>query len=76
MLHSKKDFFYGMGAIICSLVTIDTIRELYFISTAWGHETTWHDILYIVRKVLAILGWILLTWYVANKCLEKNGRKQ
>ena len=29
-----------------------------------------------VRKVLAILGWILLTWYVANKCLEKNGRKQ
>ena len=65
-----------MGAIICSLVTIDTIRELYFISTAWGHEATWHDILYIVRKVLAILGWILLTWYVANKCLEKNGRKQ
>lgn len=45
-----------MGAIICSLVTIDTIRELYFISTAWGHEATWHDILYIVRKYLPYLG--------------------
>jgi hypothetical protein len=67
-LNRTLEFFYGIGAIICSLVTIDTIRELYFISTAWGHETTWHDILYTVRKVLAILGWILLTWYVANKC--------
>lgn len=52
------------------------IRELYFIFIAWDNEAARHNILYIVRKVSAMLGWIFLTWYVANKCLEKNGRKQ
>lgn len=54
---------------------IDIICELYFIFIVWGYEIIWYDILYIVRKVFVIFGWILFIWYVVNKCLEKNGRK-
>lgn len=54
-----------MGAIICSLVTIDTTRELYFISTAWGHEATWHDILYIVKSTCHT--WVDITHLVCRK---------
>ena len=28
------------------------------------------------KRYVKLTRWILLTWYVANKCLEKNGRKQ
>lgn len=71
-----KRVLYGTGALCCLLIAADTIRELYFIFIQWNNEAVLHDILYTVRKVLAMLGWVFLTWYTANKCLEKNGRKQ
>lgn len=72
-LSPRKGILYGIGTIICLLVTLDTIHQLYFIYTQWNHEAALYDITHIVRKVLAMLGWIFITWYTADKCLEKNG---
>lgn len=72
-LSPRKRILYGIGAIVCLLLTLDMIRQLYFIYIQWNHEAALYDITHIVRKVLAMLGWIFLTWYTADKCLEKNG---
>lgn len=72
-LSPRKRILYGIGAIVCLLLTLDMIRQLYFIYIQWNNEAALYDITHIVRKVLAMLGWIFLTWYTADKCLEKNG---
>lgn len=66
-----KKMLYAIAMVVCLLVTVDTARELYLIFSQSENNTP-HIL--IIRKVLALLGWIFLIWYTTDKYFKKNGR--
>lgn len=69
-----KKALYAVATVLCLLIVLDTARELYFILSQEHNEGSLRYTMRIIRKILAMLGWGLLTWYAANKCFNKNGR--